>query len=373
MGTDPIVLRFCGLRRLPTDRTVVRWLKGFDSRALLRLGELIRDLVYEDIARAGLSRLTLDVDGTVLRTGTKVQGAARGFNPHHPKDPSYYPLTAHVAAIGQILRVWNRPGNVHDSHNADGFLRVLVRELRERFGRIAIELRLDGAFFVPQVLATVEQLGLEWAMKVPLWKWLGIREEIACRKRWARVDDRIAGFETWISIPDWDQHLRVVVYRKRVFHETRKNFQLDLFSPDDGHFEYSAVATNKALGVAALWHFMAGRGGHEKTLAELKDQFGFTVIPTNRRHANTAWQLLSVLALNLVRSFQLRLGAPARCRTRKRTFAYLFQSAKTLRFELFNHPARLVRPQGRLEIRYAVAPRARRHLERVAARLNRAA
>jgi hypothetical protein len=35
-----------------------------------------------------------------------------------------------------------------------------------------------------------------------------------------------------------------VVYRKHVSHESRKNFQLDLFSPDDGHFEYSAVATN---------------------------------------------------------------------------------------------------------------------------------
>ena len=35
-------------------------------------------------------------------------------------------------------------------------------------------------------------------------------------------------------------------------HATRKNFQLDLFSPDDGHFEYSAVTTNKALSPAAV-------------------------------------------------------------------------------------------------------------------------
>jgi hypothetical protein len=45
----------------------------------------------------------------VLRTGSKVEGAARGFNPHHPKDPSYYPLSAHLAQLGQILRVQNRP------------------------------------------------------------------------------------------------------------------------------------------------------------------------------------------------------------------------------------------------------------------------
>jgi hypothetical protein len=67
--------------------------------------------------------------------------AFRGFNPHHRKDPSYYPLLAHLAQTGHILRLKNRPGNVHDS------------------------------------------------------------------------------------------------YRKHVGHQTRKNFQLDLFTPDDGHYE----------------------------------------------------------------------------------------------------------------------------------------
>jgi hypothetical protein len=37
---------------------------------------------------------------------------------------------------------------------------------------------------------------------------------------------------------------RICVYRKRVGHETRKNVQLDLFSPGNAHFEYSAIATN---------------------------------------------------------------------------------------------------------------------------------
>ena len=115
LGTDPVFLRFCGLHRLPSDRTVVAWLKAFTDPALESLCTLIRDLVYEQIEQLRLSRLTLDLDGSVLRTGAKVEGAARGFNPHHPKDPSYYPLSVHVAQLGQILRLRNRPGNVHDS------------------------------------------------------------------------------------------------------------------------------------------------------------------------------------------------------------------------------------------------------------------
>ena len=96
----------------------------------------------------------------------------RGFNPRHPKDPSYYPLSVQLAQLDQILRIRNRPGNVHDSHNADGFLRVVVRELRERFGRkLKLELRMDGAFFHPEVFRFLDgELGkdIEYAVKVPM-------------------------------------------------------------------------------------------------------------------------------------------------------------------------------------------------------------
>ena len=49
--------------------------------------------------------------------------------------------------------------------------------------------------------------------KVPFWRWLDLRE---C----------------------------VVIYRKLVFHNTVKNYQLDLFDPDTGTFAYSAIGTN---------------------------------------------------------------------------------------------------------------------------------
>lgn len=368
---DPVFLRFVGLHRLPTDRTVVRWMKRVPFPVLERLASVIRDLVYDTVAWAGLARLTVDVDGTVLRAGLQTEGAARGFNPHHPKDKSYYPLTAHLAQTGQILRVTNRPGNVNDSSGAVGFLRIVIGELRERFGpRMPLELRLDGGFFYPQVLAFLVEEGLEFAIKVPLWEWLGIREQIASRRRWTRVDASVSGFATNLRIPQWDLTLRAVIYRKRVGHRTAKNFQLDLFSPDDGHYEYSAVATTKALGIPALWHFMAGRGGHEKTLAELKQQLAFDAIPTNDWVANSLWQQISALTHNLVRSFQLHVGAPRRPRTRKRTYGWIFESLQTMRFELLHQPARLARPGGRPQLRFAVSRPTWRRIERTLQRID---
>lgn len=142
-----------------------------------------------------------------------------------------------------------------------------------------------------------------------------------------------------------------MIYRKQVHHKSRKNFQLDLFSPDDGHFEYSAVTTNKVLSAPALWDFIAGQGAQEKTLAELKGEFDLDVVPTNHYGANSAWQQVSVLAHNLLRSFQLQTLAVPKPRSRKRTYAYALRSMRTLRFVLIARAGRLARIGGRQVLR----------------------
>src|SRR5712692_5934748 len=83
-------------------------------------------LVIDTVKPLALPRLTIDIDGTVVRTGATVGWAFRRFHPHHRKDPSYYPLLAHVAQTGHILRVKNRPGNVHDSKQSVAFLREVI-------------------------------------------------------------------------------------------------------------------------------------------------------------------------------------------------------------------------------------------------------
>jgi hypothetical protein len=53
-----------------------------------------------------------------------------------------------LAQTGQVLRLKNRSGNVHDSKGAEAFVRQLLAELRERFGRsLPLEFRVDAAFF----------------------------------------------------------------------------------------------------------------------------------------------------------------------------------------------------------------------------------
>ncbi len=354
---DPLVGRFCGLARLPTARTVTNWLRRFSHHTLRPLSRLNEEVVLDTLARLHLPRLTLDVDGTVVRTGATVGWAFRGFNPHHRKDLSYYPLLAHVAQTGHILRLKNRPGNVHDSKQATAFLRQLLETVRARLGRaLPLEFRMDAAFFQRDVLRLLAARGCAYAIKVGYWNWLPLKQLAAERRHWHPVAPGVTGFEHWLLIPQWQLRLRVMIYRKHVRHESPKNFQLDLFTPDDGHFEYYAVATNMALALPALYAFIGGRGAQEKTIAELKGEFALDVVPTKHYGANSAWQQLSILAYNVARSFQLDTGAAPRRRSRKRTYSYVLRSMRTLRFVLVARAGRLARIGGRQVLRLTFNP-----------------
>lgn len=344
LSRDPMVLRTAGLARLPEERTLSRWLSRFTAKLLRQLGLVNLDLVCQAVRRLRLRMLTLDLDGSVVSTGLQVEWARRGYNPHHRKVPSYYPILVHLAETGQVLGLKNRPGNVHDAKRADRLLREVVGLIRARLPRgIRLRFRMDGAFFQRPVLRALQRLGVGYAIKVPMHSWLGLKSIIQMRVRWEPVDESVSGFETNFTIKPWNMNVRVVCYRKKVFHPTAKNFQLDLFNPDDGTYEYSAVTTTLPFTGTNLWHFMAGRGAQEKTIAELKTGLAFDSVPSKRYAADSAWQWLSVLAHNLHRDLQLSLRTEEnRHRTKKSTYIYTLPGIQTSRFEWLDVAGRLL-------------------------------
>jgi hypothetical protein len=121
------------------------------------------------------------------------------------------------------------------------------------------------------------------------------------------------------------------VYRKHVSHRNRNNFQRDLFHPNDGHYEYSSVATNKRIRLRALWNFMAGRGGHEKTLGDLKQHLAFDTIPTHDWDAHSTWQSISALTHKVFWQLQIATTAKERTDGRKRTYRWALESLRRRR------------------------------------------
>ena len=349
---DPLLQRFCGLRDLPTDRSVSTFLRRFTAKGQDALKALNADVVAGKIKLLRARTLTIDIDGTVLCTGKQVGGARRGYNPHHRKVPSYYPITAYLADSGHFLCVHNRPGNVNDGSASILFLQDVFTQIKERLGdAYTLRFRMDGDFFKQDVFNTLQTNNASYAIKVPFWRGLDLQRQIRRCSHWQRVEKGVDGFTSTLTVKKWERTLNIAIFRKRVTHPTRKNYQLDLFDPDDGTFEYCAVATNLPFKLRALWRFMAGRGAHEKAIGELKTGLSFDTIPTHDYHANSAWQQFVILAHNLLANFQIETGLTKRNRTLKNTNRWPLKSIRTLRFELINRAGYLVRPEGRFTLR----------------------
>lgn len=345
---DPLVSRFCSLSRMPSARSVGRWLSQFDAHSVDALRSVNLALAKRVIDTLGAARVTIDIDGSVVSTGLQAEGARRGYNPHRRKVPSYYPISAYEANSGVMLNVLNRSGNVHDGKASLAFIAQTLSQCQGVAGRRVVrEMRLDGAFFRADILGLLSEQGVEYAIKVPFHPWLGLTERILTRHRWSRVDDEVECFAAKVRIKPWKRTERITIYRRLVNHRRSKHFQLDLFDPDDGHYEYSAVASNKRLSGRALWQFMNGRGTHEKVYGELKSGFAFATVPTQSYHANSAWQVINLMAFNLSRAFQMQLNEPKRAKTQKRRTHIRFSQIQTLRHQLINRAGRMVNTAGK--------------------------
>jgi len=371
---DPLFQRFCEVQVVPTARTVSRWLQGFTMRTVAALQTINTAVIARVLATLGVRTWTIDVDGVVVSTGLQVERAFRGFNPHHRKVPSYYPIMAHLAETTHVLRVKNRSGNVHDGKAGLPFLRELGTQLETLLPRGAtVRFRMDGAFFRQDVLQWLRGRDAGYAIKVPFYRWLDLQQYIRAQPRWLPVAPDITGFVVPAATTPWGHPVWVAIYRKHVQHRATKNYQLDLFDPNDGHYEYSAVTSNLGLTLANLWRFACGRGNHEKTIAQLKSGLAFHTVPTMAYAANSAWQQLVVLTHNLLTNFQIETGAVQRHPTRKRTALPVLQTIQSLRFLFFNRAALLVRPRGGFRLRLRNNAETRRYYERVAQELARAA
>ena len=210
-----------------------------------------------------------------------------------------------------------------------------------------------------------------YAIKVPFYQWLDLQQYIRQPQAWVSVAPNVTGFAVPRAATPWDLPVWVAIYRKKVSHQATKNYQLDLFDPNDGHYEYSAVTSNLGLTVRNLWWFACGRGNHEKTIAQLKTGLAFHTVPTMAYAANSAWQQLVVLTHNLLTNFQIATGAVRRRSSRKRTVLHRLQSVQTLRFVLFHRAAELVRPGGAALLRLTNNPATREIFTRVASALAR--
>ena len=347
---DPLVLRLMGLRKLPDVSTISRALSQMENDAVENLRDLSRSLVIEGLKREALPRLTLDFDGSVLSTKGHAEGTAVGFNKKKKGGRSYYPLFCTVSQTSQFFDLHHRPGNVHDSNGAAGFMMNCFEKARHELNGTIVESRMDSAFFSKEILTSLGSQNVKFSASVPFERFPELKERIEQRKRWRIIDREWSYFEIKWKPKSWDTTYRFICVRKKARKQYKGPLQLHLFEPRDFKFDYKVIVTNKTESTKAIVQFHNGRGSQEAIFGDAKGDCGLNVIATRRLAGNQIYTLCAMMAHNLSKEIQM-LARPAAQRTRpKRPASWQFKTLDTLRHRVIQRAGRFTRLQGELTL-----------------------
>ena len=361
---DPMVMRVLGLRRLPEVSTISRALARCDETWCRAIDVEIARQVVDRLAEAGLSRITLDFDGSVCGTRRHAEGTAVGYNAKRKGERSYYPLICTVAQTGQVLGFLQRPGNVHDSHDSQEFMVECFDRVIGKLPQASLESRLDSAHFSEETASLLDRLGVEFTIAVPFSRLPALKETVENRSRWTAIDDTWSYFELEWAPKSWVSRFRFIVVRQRVPERQRGALQLDMFEPKEWSHDFKVVMTNKVVSAGAVLQFHHGRGSQEGTLGELKSDCQFDYIPVQHKLGNRLFAQATVMAHNVSRDLQIATWERDRATTPTRAAHWTFDKLSTLRNRIIRRAGRLTRPNGTLVLTMSANPAAREDILR---------
>lgn len=347
---DPLVHRLMGLNRLPDVSTISRTLSQMDTQSIGNIRRLSRSFVINGLHREQFPRLTMDFDGSVLSTKGHAEGSAIGFNKSKKGARSYYPLFCTIAQTGQFFDMHHRPGNVHDSNGAAGFMFRCFKKIKSQVPGTIIESRMDSAFFNKDILSLLAENHVKFTASVPFARFSELKKMIEDCRSWNKIDNKWSYFETQWKPKSWNTEFRFVFTRKKIKTPQKGPLQLDLFEPLDLNYEYKVIVTNKTETAKSVVLFHNGRGSQESIFGDAKTDTALGVIPCKRLSSNQVFTIASMMAHNFSREMQM-VAHPAATRTKpKRPAAWKFKKLDTIRHQIIQRAGRLNRPQGKLTL-----------------------
>jgi hypothetical protein len=258
---DPLLKLVCG--RLPetgadlaSQPTLSRLENAVRATSCYRLAVALATVYVRARERGGVpTRVLLDLDGTADPTYGKQEGTAyHGYFRQH----MYHPLLVFDGDTDQLVTAVLRPGNAHGARGAVAILKRLVRALRARWPGVAIEVRADSGFAVPDLYAWCETEGLAYTIGVvpnPRLEALAAPLLATAQAQQAATGAkvRLAG-EAAYQAGTWP-HPRRVVYKAEA-----------LTAGPNTRF----VVTTRAGPPLAVYDFYVGRGAPELWIKDLK-------------------------------------------------------------------------------------------------------
>lgn len=327
-----------GLQSFPDPQTLRRFLlnapAGLREQLHRANDRLLQRFIHLPEHR---SRLTFDLDSTVVTSFGHQEGTAVGYNPRYRGKRSYDPLLCVEANSSFLWDVELRRGDAgtwagSEELLADCFLSSPsdIREFRVRadagfgYGPVLdmLELRPTAQYAVVSRMVPSlkrELGGLRYERLNPSWE---IAELEHCPHGWP--------------------HARRCIVARTPMQESDPEPTLFVMK----QYAYRAWHTNLPMTPAGVWHFYDGRAGMERRIREIREDYALTKIPTRAFEANALYLEVVRLAYNLVTAFQ-RTCLPQEWQT---------LTLSKLRHRLFWLPGELTRPQNRPTLRLFNSP-----------------
>lgn len=296
---DVTLTRLFGWTRVAGHKAIVRLFGRFDMLRHERVQAEIYRWFFGKVST--LSRVTLDMDSTVLTRHGQQQGAARGYNPNKRGRPSHHPLLAFVAECRMVANFWLRPGDAHTANNALQFIESTLHHLGAKTVGL---LRADSGFYDAAILRTLEGKKIDYIVSAKLTQ--ALQQAIIRDAHWWALETGLELAEIEYRAQSWDQARRIVVVRQHIRRKNAPGKTLSLFAddPDLQGWRYGAMVTTLSLPAVEVWRIYRGRADCENRIKELKADFGLDSFNLNSFYATEAALGFAMLAYNLMSLFR---------------------------------------------------------------------
>ena len=219
--------------RVMAPSTLGTFLRSFGRDDIGRLDDALEETlrrVWAAGAGPGDGGVTIDVDSTVCEVCGKAKEGA-GFG--HDGVLSYHPLLATRAETGEIIAARLREGG--SQRGNVGFVAEAVGRVRRAGASGPITLRADSGFYSYNMVATLNKLGVDYSITVPLYSNVRAAIGAIAQKAWTSIKYRRGGEAQVAETTIWVTHrtkrkqqikLRLVVRRTRLTDQDQAQLQL---------------------------------------------------------------------------------------------------------------------------------------------------
>lgn len=290
-------------KELASQPTLSRFENSVSRTTCYRIGDALMNIVLQRHQKRlrRVNQVTIDLDGSVDPThGGQQLSLFSGFYDTHCYLPLFGFLSFNEESDQHLFAAVLRPGTIDERQGSIGVLRRVLDQVRARFPRANIRVRLDGGFAGPEIFEFLEKQRVEYVVAMAKNSVLVARSTVSmCLARVASeiLDSSVKFYgDTRYAARSWGGIERRVIYKAEVLRSP------GVLPKDNARF----VVTNLRHKPETVYDIYKGRGDAENRIKELKDGLQIDRTSCHAFWANQFRVLITAASYVLFQEIRLR-------------------------------------------------------------------